>query len=155
MGHQTSFREQSRGVEVECSLYNNHYSAEMAIQRGLSVLGPETLWLDFPCVAILLCPWVFLCHCSPVFLCIFLKQFNRGPIGCMWNVMERCIEDREITECSSIWFGWKIYIWLHTIITNHLLSTTDKKKLPSETDQCAVCMEWKPEAYTCFTDYFQ
>lgn len=43
MGHQTSFREQSRGVEVEYWLYNNHYSAEMAIRRGLSVLGPEGL----------------------------------------------------------------------------------------------------------------
>lgn len=70
-----------QGVEVECWLYNNHYSAEMAIRRGLSVLGPETLWLDFPCVAILFCPWIFLCHCYPVSLCIFLKQFNRNPIG--------------------------------------------------------------------------
>lgn len=66
-----------RGVEVECWLYNNHYSAEMAIRRGLSVLGPDTLWLDFPCVAILLCPWMFLCHCSPVSLCILLKQLYR------------------------------------------------------------------------------
>lgn len=78
MAHQTSFREQSRGVEVECWPYNNHYSAEMAIQRGLSVLGLETLWLDFPCVAILLCPWI---TGRPVFLCIFLKQFNGDTSG--------------------------------------------------------------------------
>lgn len=48
----------SGGVQVECWLYNEHYSAQMAVQRGLSVQGPETLWLDFPCVAILLCPWM-------------------------------------------------------------------------------------------------
>lgn len=30
----------------------------MAIQKGLSVLGPETLWLDFPSVGILFYPWI-------------------------------------------------------------------------------------------------
>lgn len=45
-------------LQVECRLYNNHYSAQMAVQRGLSVHGPETLWLDSPCVAIFLCAWM-------------------------------------------------------------------------------------------------
>lgn len=31
------------GLQVECWLYNEHYSAQMAVQRGLSVQGPETL----------------------------------------------------------------------------------------------------------------
>ncbi len=126
MGHQASFREQSKGVEVECCLYNNHYLAEMAIRRGLSVLGPETLWLDFPCVAILLCLWIFLCHCSPFFLCKFLKQFNRNPIG---HWIQRCIGDKESTALSwtSIRIGWRIYIWLCTSITNWKLSVTEGK----------------------------
>lgn len=67
------------GVEVECWLYNNHYSAEMAIRRGLSVLGPETLWLDFPRVAILL---LSLDLSVPLFsFCILLKQFNKNLTG--------------------------------------------------------------------------
>lgn len=70
-------RKRAGGVEVECWLYNNHYSAEMAIWRGLSVLGPETLWLDFPCVAILPRPRIVLCHRSSISLCRFLQQFNK------------------------------------------------------------------------------
>lgn len=47
MGHKVYFAGGGGGVaavvQVECWLYNNHYSAQMAVQRGLSEHGPETL----------------------------------------------------------------------------------------------------------------
>lgn len=79
---QWSSREEGGGA-VECWPYNNHYSAEMAIRRGLSVLGLETPWLDFPCVALLLCLWIAVACYSPFEY--FCRQFNRDPIGCRFQ----------------------------------------------------------------------
>lgn len=70
----------SGGVQVECWLYNEHYSAQMAVQRGLSVQRPETQWLDFPCVAIVLSPWTERNNCSCSSRWIALKQFNESPL---------------------------------------------------------------------------
>lgn len=46
----------SGGVQVECWLDNEHYSAQKAVQRGLSVQGPlskkKVLGLDFPCLTL-------------------------------------------------------------------------------------------------------
>lgn len=60
------FRKSAGGLEVECRPYNNHYSAEMAIWRRLSVPRPETPWLDFPRVAILPRLRVLPFHWSPI-----------------------------------------------------------------------------------------
>lgn len=86
MGHLSSSGAAGRkggGGAVECWPYNNHYSAEMAIRRGLSVLGLETPWLDFPCVALLLCLWIAVACYSPFEY--FCRQFNRDPIGCRFQ----------------------------------------------------------------------
>lgn len=141
MGRQTSFWEQSRVVEVECWLYNNHYSAEMAIQRGLSVWGPETPWLDFPCVAILLCPWTFLCHCSPAFLCIFLKQLNRNPVEC-----RECHRKMHWRQGKYRIFSNYRLVWLediHLAVSQIASCRPQKRKILSETDCCTVLLEWR------------
>lgn len=86
----------------------------MAIQRGLSVLGPETLWLDFPCVAFLLCPWITVSHSSFVYfssnstVVLLVTEF----IGCRRKVhktgkVQKCLKlpctltDTHVCQCSA------------------------------------------------------